>query len=43
MAKKINLESALTDESVEKEISERYYFSGIATLKIMGGIVWNIV
>ena len=36
MAKKINLESALKAESVEKEIAERYYFAGIATLKIMG-------
>ena len=36
MAKKINLESVLKAESVEKEIAERYYFAGIATLKIMG-------
>ena len=36
MAKKINLESALKAESVEKEIAERYYFAGIAKLQIMG-------
>ena len=36
MAKKINLESSLKAESVEKEIAERYYFAGIAKLQIMG-------
>ena len=36
MAKKINLESTLKAESVEKEITERYSLAGIAELSIMG-------
>ena len=37
MARKINLESALKAESVEKEIAERYSFSGIPSVQqIMG-------